>query len=228
MDCPAASRHALAMGVMGRQFGRPTGLLGGVVGGLMARGNAPFNTALVARLHELHGGAADITEVGCGPGVGLAALLAAFPGARVVGIDPSARMLAQSRKRNAAAIEAGRLELREGDVTTVGAPVDLVTAVHVLYFWHNPMDVLVRLREVLEPDGVLALGYRCRQDMPRPAQRDFPREGHRLYDSEDAVRELLTAAGYRSPHSHRIDGAGHHLGWLTVADARPAAGGGPG
>lgn len=190
----------------------------------MARGNGPFNTALVARLHELHGGAADITEVGCGPGVGLAALLARFPQARVVGIDPSPRMLEQSRTRNSGAVDAGRLELREGDVTTVGPPVDLVTAVHVLYFWHDPMSVLVRLRDLLAPDGVLALGYRCREDMPRPAQRDFPREGHRLYDTEEAVRELLTAAGYRSPRSHSIDSAGSHLGWLTVAGARPRSG----
>lgn len=204
------------MGIVGRQFGRPAGLLGRVVGGLMARGNGPFNTALVAKLHELHGGAGRIADVGCGPGVGSAALLKQFPEARVVGIDPSPQMLAQSRKRNSDAIEAGRLELREGDVTTIKPPVDLVTAVHVLYFWHDPMSVLVQLRTVLTPDGVLALGYRCREDMPRAAQKDFPREGHCLYDTEEAVRELLTTAGYGSPRSYSIDSAGDHLGWLTM------------
>jgi trans-aconitate methyltransferase len=209
----------LAMGIVGRQFGRPAGLLGRIVGGLMARGNGPFNTALVAKLHELHSGAARIADVGCGPGVGLAALLAQFPQAQVVGTDLSPQMLAQSRKRNSGAIDAGRLELREGDVTSISPPVDLVTAVHVLYFWHDPTSVLAQLRNVLTPNGVLALGYRCRQDMPQAAQKDFPREGHRLYDNEEAVRELLTTAGFRSPHSHSIDSAGNHLGWLTVASA---------
>jgi len=38
------------MGLMGRQFGRPSGLPGRVVGGLMARGNRAFNVEVVRRL----------------------------------------------------------------------------------------------------------------------------------------------------------------------------------
>jgi trans-aconitate methyltransferase len=206
----------VAMGIVGRQFGRPAGLFGRIAGGMMARGTAAFNTALVTKLHDLHGGATSIADVGCGPGVGLAALIAQFPAAQVIGIDLSPQMLAQSRKRNSGAIAAGRLELHEGDVAMISEPVDLVMAVHVLYFWHDPKGVLAQLREVLTPDGVLALGYRCREEMPSVSQQDFPREGHRLYDSEEAVRELLTTSGFRAAQSYKIESFGNHLGWMTI------------
>lgn len=96
-------------------------------------------------------------------------------------------MIAQSRRRNLRAIEGGRLHLVQGDVTALGdlAPVDLTLAVHVLYFWHQPATELSRVRTALRPGGKLAVGYRLRQDMPRVSRRQFPAEGHRLYDSDD-------------------------------------------
>jgi ribosomal protein RSM22 (predicted rRNA methylase) len=44
----------------------------------MARGNAPFNAALVHQLHDLHPHTTRIVEVGCGPGIGLSALQACY------------------------------------------------------------------------------------------------------------------------------------------------------
>ncbi len=163
------------MGLIARQFGRPSGLLGAVVGRVMVRGNRLFNEAVVRQLADQVPTAGRIAEIGCGPGVGLAALLDRFPTAEVVGIDLSKRMVAQSRIRNRTAIDAGRLRLLSGGIPHLGGPYDLVVAVHVLYFWHDPTATLARLRSSLAADGVVALGYRCRQDMPQPAQRDFPR-----------------------------------------------------
>jgi len=137
------------MGFTGRQFGRPSGLPGRLVGGLMARGNRAFNIEVAARLSRLAGGAQRIAEVGCGPGVGLAALLERFPEAQVVGIDLSPEMLAQSRARNAEAVRSGRLTLRRGGVEQLDTPVDLIVAVHVLYFWHQPVEVLGWLRNAV-------------------------------------------------------------------------------
>lgn len=207
------------MGIVGRQFGRPSGLVGGLVGRLMARGNAPFNTALVERLHELHPDRTRIVEVGCGPGIGLSALVAAYPEARILGIDLSPRMIAQSRARTAQAVRSGRLELRRGGVRDVVEPADLLLAVHVVYFWHDPAEVLDHLRALLAGGGVLALGYRCRRDMPPPARRDFPREGHRLYDTAEDVSALLTAAGFDEVHNDLITGGDAPLGWLTTGRA---------
>ena len=109
-------------------------------------------------------------------------------------------MLAQSRRRNRAAVVAGRLTLIEGDVASLDAlsPIDIVMATHVLYFWHEPAAELARLLSTLGPAGTLALGYQLRHNMPKPAQVNFPKQGHLLYDAEDAVSGLLRDAGFTS------------------------------
>ena len=58
----------------------------------------------------------------------------------------------------------------------------------------------------LRPGGVLALGYQLKQNMPRMAQRQFPRLSHLLYDSDTAVGGLLRSAGFASVE-HRIKGS---------------------
>ncbi|MEJ7704392.1 MAG: hypothetical protein WKF47_12295 [Geodermatophilaceae bacterium] len=69
---------------------------------------------------------------------------------------------------------------------------------HVLYFWHQPVHDLKRVAELLAQDGRVALGYQLRRDMPVPAQRDFPSAGHRLYESDEEVRQVLREAGIQT------------------------------
>jgi hypothetical protein len=76
------------------------------------------------------------------------------------------------------------------------APLDVVLAVHLIYFWHQPGVELARLRAALSPGGKLAIGYRLRKDMPGVSQRQFPAEGHRLYDSDEEVVGLFREAGF--------------------------------
>lgn len=187
------------MSIVGRQFGRPRGLLGRIVGRVMARSNADFNKWFV---HEISGlGMNDvrrIVELGPGPGIGLQETLRAFPEARVWGVDLSREMLSQCRKRNLDQISSGRLVLLEDDAASLQelAPIDLVLAVHVLYFWHQPATELAQLYRVLRPGGLLALGYQLKQNMPPMSQRNFPKEGHLLYESDDQLSVLLDAAGF--------------------------------
>lgn len=187
------------MGLVGRQFGNPQGLVGRLVGRAMASSNAAFNRWVIDTVADRAG--ADLTrivELGCGPGVGLEKLLVAFPAAQVWGIDPSPVMIVQSRRRNVREIEIGRLHLIQGDVSALGefAPVDLVLAIHVLYFWHQPSIELARVKAALRPGAKVAIGYRLRKDMPRVSQRQFPAEGHRLYDSHQEVVALLREADF--------------------------------
>lgn len=187
------------MGLVGRQFGYPHGLVGRLVGRVMARGNAAFNHWAIDTIADRAGAdLARIVELGCGPGVGLERLLSAFPTAEVWGIDPSPVMIVQSRGHNLSESECGRLHLIQGDVGALGelAPVDLVVAIHVLYFWHQPRDELARVRAALRPGAIVAIGYRLRKDVPRVARRQFPAEGHRLYDSDQEVIALLREAGF--------------------------------
>jgi SAM-dependent methyltransferase len=187
------------VGLLGRQFGNPQGLVGRLVGRAMVRGNAPFNRWVIDTVATKVGtNLARIVDLGSGPGVGLEKLLLVFPDAQVWGIDRSPVMIAQSQHRNQRAIRSGRLHLVEGDVSALSelAPVDLVVAVHLLYFWHQPERELARVRAALSAGGRFAIGYRLRKDMPRVSQRQFPAEGHRLYDSDEQIITLFRAAGF--------------------------------
>lgn len=172
-----------------------------MVGRGMAKGNADLSRWVV---EQAAAGLGDevrhVAELGPGPGVGLEALLARFPQAQVWGVDLSSLMLSQSRKRNRTAVDAGRLHLLEGGVPALSdsKPADLVMANHVLYFWPDPVAELAQIRGYLRPGGLLALGYQLRENMPAMAQRRFPPAGHRLYDSDDEVTALATAAGFVS------------------------------
>ena len=155
----------------------------------MAKGNADLSRWVVEQAAAEHDESVSrVAELGPGPGVGLEALLAEFPDAEVWGIDLSRLMLSQSRKRNRAAVTAGRLTLLEGGVPALSAaqPADIVMANHVLYFWQDPVAEMVQIRGFLRSGGLLALGYQLRQDMPAMAQRRFPPAGHRLYESEES------------------------------------------
>jgi SAM-dependent methyltransferase len=193
------------MSIVARQFGRPSGVLGRLVGGLMARSNGDFNRWAVQEIRQwsqngIDGEVERIAELGPGPGVGLEETLQTFPEARVWGVDLSPEMLSQSRRRNIRHVRSGRLTLLEGDAASLAkqAPIDLVIAVHVLYFWHQPAAELVQLHGAMRPGGLLALGYQLREHMPPPARTNFPKRGHLLYDSDDEVTALLRGAGFTS------------------------------
>ena len=180
-----------------RQLGYPTGLVGRLVGKGMAKGNAGFNGWVVETLQaELE--PRRLLEFGFGPGVATARLLTGFPTAELFGVDRSAAMVAQATRRNRAAIAAGRLRLVPGEASAVSAfaPLDLIVAVHVIYFWADPVAPLKQLRAALAPNGVLALGLLLKGDMPARARENFPQIGGRVYETEDDVRGVLLAAGF--------------------------------
>ena len=108
-----------------------------------------------------------------------------------------------------------------GDAATIQdlAPVDLVQASHVLYFWHRPATELAQLHSVLRPGGLLALGYQLRPNMPQVAQKNFPKEGHVLYESDEELSMLLNAAGFRDVRFVVKGESGAPAGRLALATA---------
>ena len=178
-----------------------------------------MNRLLVAQVAHRVGSPRVLAELGFGPGVGLAALLATFPDAEVLGADPSAALAGQAAARNRMAVRAGRLRLMQGDVTVLApfAPIDLILAVHVLYFWRDPEAELTAIASLLRSGGHLALGYQLRQHMPPVAQQDFPREGHRLYESDGEVIALLDAAGLAVRHQAVLGRTDSPAGRLLLA-----------
>src|SRR5713226_4294287 len=105
----------------GTQLGNPRGLLGRVIGWVIfAKGNASINTWIVQLLDIQP--TDHILEVGCGPGLALQGFAARAKEGHVAGIDASPIMVEQARRRNAAAIKAGRVEIQRGDASRLPYP----------------------------------------------------------------------------------------------------------
>ena len=208
------------MGMIASQFGRPRGPLGRLIGHGMAKRNAAFGIWVVGEILKAYPTEPSrIVELGPGPGVGLQETLRLFPEAQVWGIDLSPEMLSQARKRNVSAIRSGRLSLVSGDSGSLEslAPVDIVFANHVVYFWREPIKELQRSRKTVRPGGLVALGYQLRGNMPPMAQTHFPRLGHTLYERDSDVEALFRDAGFGSV-THRVKGASERPeGRLTFA-----------
>jgi len=175
---------------VGRQFSRPSGLLGRLAGLVMA--TRPSNRARNLRTLELLAIQREdrVLEIGFGPGFALARALELASRGHVVGIDHSELMLAQVARRNAAAIAAGRLELRLAraeDLALPPASFDKAYAVNVLMFWRDPVAVLRFLRPALRPGGLLAITQQPRNSGATSA--DTTRSATR-------ITTALTEAGF--------------------------------
>jgi SAM-dependent methyltransferase len=107
-----------------------------------------------------------VLELGFGPGIAVrrAAELASRGG--VAGVDHSELMLRQARRRNAKAVEAGRVDLRLGSVERLpdfGVRFDKVLAVNVYMFWSEPVSVLRGVLAAMKPGAMLALTFQPRR-----------------------------------------------------------------
>ncbi|MDN3358714.1 class I SAM-dependent methyltransferase [Actinomadura sp. DC4] len=104
------------------------------------------------------GAGTRLLDAGCGTGASTAALLAALPRARIVGVDASAGMLARARaKRWPAGVEFvhGRAEDLAGAGVT--GPFDGIFAAYLVRNLPEPDAVLASLRDLLRPGGLLVV-----------------------------------------------------------------------
>lgn len=131
------------------------GPLGTVTATVMARRNADMEHAAVARLGPAAG--RRVLVVGCGPGVGVGALLDAGATA-VTAVDPSAAMLAAVRRRLAPHPLAGRVSFQqvaghliEGEPGTF----DGATAVNSHQLWAPRAATTQRIAALLRPGAPL-------------------------------------------------------------------------
>ena len=142
------------------QFHRPTGAAGHLAGWIMGR--RPSNVARnrwAVRLLDVQPGE-RVIELGCGPGVAIAALAARAIRGLVVGVDHSQVMIRQARRRNRAAVRAGRVRLIHTPVQSLSisdGPFDAALAVNTVGMWPEPTARLRELARLLRPGGRIAL-----------------------------------------------------------------------
>jgi SAM-dependent methyltransferase len=163
---------------------------------------APVAQAVVSRAAVRPGD--DVLDLACG--TGNAALLAAECGARVIGIDGSARLLEVARGRaQALGVE---VDFREGDLLDLPADddgADVVLSVFGLIYAQDPAQAMGEVARVTRPEGrayvtawvpagpidamFTALGSILTRVSPAPAPVRFP------WSDPTAVAAIAAGAG---------------------------------
>lgn len=162
------------------QFGNPRGVRGWVAARLVARLTGEANRWMVECLDI--GPDDRVLDVGCGPGLALAAAAEATRGP-VAGVDTSATMVRLARRRSNTLVlraDAAELPFPDGTFTRAGS-------LNSLQFWPAPDEGLAELHRVVRPGGRVALVLMARSDEP-------PGPGHPGWVEELADR--LRAAGF--------------------------------
>jgi ubiquinone/menaquinone biosynthesis C-methylase UbiE len=140
------------------QYRRPSGLLGRWIGRRMLDQHRPENLWTVSLLDVQP--TDHILELGFGPGFAIAEVAQRATQGRVAGVDFSPTMVGMARRRSAAAIRAGRADLRCADAAGLpfeDASFDKAYSIHSIYFWPRPVEALREIRRVLKPGGLLVM-----------------------------------------------------------------------
>ena len=183
---------------LGCQLRNPRGAAGSIVGWLMAFLNDEPNRLAIDALDPRQG--ETVLELGFGPGWSLRTIAARTRGARVYGVDHSARMLEQATRMNEVAVSRGRMELVQGPFNPlpwIDEMFDKVLLVNVAYFFDSHGRDISETYRVLRSGGRLVIYVTSRETMEK-----WPFAGpdtHRTFDARD-LGELLENAGFRRSH----------------------------
>lgn len=182
-----------------RQFHHPSGPGGHVAGWIMGRRPSNVQRSRWA-VTLLDVEPTDrVIELGCGPGVALAALSDRASRGLVVGVDYSAVMIRQARRRNAAAVKAGRLHLVHASVEQLPStegPFDAALAVNTVGMWPAPTARLRDIGRLLRPGGRIALVSQPRCPGATAATSAA---------AADELAELLAETGFGDIRVERLD-----------------------
>jgi len=171
------------------------------------------------------GAQSTILDVGCGGGRAISKLAAKAPGAKVHGLDHSPESVAVARRLNATAIQAGRVEIREGCVSQLPyatGKFDLVTAVETHFFWPDLPNDVGEIVRVLSPGGTFLLIAEiyagANTTTAKLCEKYAPLTGMTLL-TPGGHRGLLEAAGLQDVQIATVP----KRGWICCTGKKPAA-----
>ena len=144
---------------------------------------------------------AVILDVGCGGGRAARELAHTAPRGKVYGIDYSKDMVHLARRVNRRLIEAGRVEILHGSVSSLPFPdnhFDLVTAFESYYFWPHLDSDLKEIHRVLKPGGLLVMGNEVykNHNFARRNSRWAKLAGMKQFHTPGEYYNFLAGAGY--------------------------------
>jgi ubiquinone/menaquinone biosynthesis C-methylase UbiE len=119
------------------------------------------------RARALAPGQGQAVDLGCGPGHLVFELARQAPELRITGLDLSAEMLAEARRRSWSVGPGDRVSFELGDVERIpfdDNSLDLVVSTLSLHHWPEPIAVFDEIDRVLQPDGVFLI-FDLRRDL---------------------------------------------------------------
>ena len=197
-----------------RQGRKPFGIIGAVVGRIMARETASDNKQAIKML-DIHP-QDHVVDIGTGHGSSLCEIADLASTGLVVGVDFSDVMLAIASKRNEALIRAGRIHLEKAPSDKLPFPdasFDKAVAVHTLYFWNPAEPHLREIARVLRPGGQFLLAFRPAEDTLVTAK--FPASVY-TFRTTDVVESILASAGFSIASVRHDDVPGRSIVWLLA------------
>ena len=185
-----------------------------------------------------------VYDLGCGAGTITRIVADRFPGARVVGLDRSPRMLARARA------EPGRIEWVRGDIREwqpKRAP-DLIFSNAALHWLEDHQALFPRLLDYLAPGGCLAVQMPLSHAQPShtlmcETLANGGAGGSRLGDEtvaaaagrdwvldSDTYYDLLASRAsevdiWETEYLHRLEGEDAVLAWVRATGLRPVLNG---
>lgn len=202
-----------------KQCRKPTGWLGrSVAWGMNISHSKMTNWGLSyisIRKHD------TILDVGCGGGGTVRKLASTAAEGKIYGIDYSEDSVRIFRKTNKRAIEAGRVEIRQGSVSSLPFPedmFDLITAVESHYFWPDLVNDMKEVLRVLKPGGTLIMiGGEYKGGKYDERNQKWVEMGDMAYHSIDEFDDLFSDIGYTEVRVIED----YYRGWMCGVGIKP-------
>jgi ubiquinone/menaquinone biosynthesis C-methylase UbiE len=169
------------------QFEKPSGMLGRAVGHWMAF-KSKERSWFVLPMLEIHQNDC-VLEVGFGSGIDVRRVSEIAVDGFVAGVDHSPLMVEQAGRRNRAALQDGRVELQLGYASKLPYPDDFfnkVFSINVAQFWPDQVAVMLEMRRVVRPGGLVAVAV-------QPRSKNARKEGIARETGRSLVENLRAA-----------------------------------
>ena len=155
-----------------------------------------------------------LVDLGCGGGRNVGALLKKYPSAKGTAVDYSELSVEKAKAFNADEISKGRLEVKQGDVSSLDLPdgtYDLATAFETIYFWQGLEKCFSEVFRVLKPSGCFMIVNESDGLDENSKKYEKMIDGMKLYTAED-IEKALKSAGFSAVKTYHYEGKP----WIAV------------